>query len=332
MRLTRVLRLAAVGTAAVLLGTGCSQASNTASPSSGSGGAVKLAGILPTVQDPFYISIQCGANAAAKAAGASLTWKTSTSTDTSAAQANFQAATLLKPQGMVIASFDSGTFSSQVKTLMSQGVPVVSMDGPITPPTDLEYVHGGADDAEFIKYISSQLKPTGSIGILSAIQGADWATQRWAPLKKIAPPGAKILTPQYDNVDRNKAAAATAAMIVAHPDLQAVFSVSGPEGEGAAAAVKEAGKQGKIKVFSYDATPGEVAGLRAGTVTGLLTQPAADIGRVAVESVLAALKNHKAGTPIQPMQPHEKALPLKVITAQNVDDPSTQPYLYKSHC
>jgi ribose transport system substrate-binding protein len=323
MRLTRVLRLAAVGTAAVLLGTGCSQAGNTASPSSGSAsGPVKLAGILPTVQDPFYISIQCGATAAAKAAGASLTWKTSTSTDTSAAQANFQAATLLKPQGMVIASFDSGTFSSQVKTLMSQGVPVVSMDGPITPPTDLQYVHGGADDAAFIKYIGSQLKPTGSIGILSAIQGADWATQRWAPLKKIAPPGAKILTPQYDNVDRNKAAAATAAMI----------SVSGPEGEGAAAAVKEAGKQGKIKVFSYDATPGEVAGLRAGTVTGLLTQPAADIGRVAVESVLAALKNHKAGTPIQPMQPHEKALPLKVITAQNVDDPSTQPYLYKSHC
>jgi ribose transport system substrate-binding protein len=330
MRLTGLLRLAALGTAAVLACTGCSQASSAGSASSG--GAIKLAGVLPTAADPFYISIRCGATAAAEAAGASITWKASTNTDTSSAQANFQAATLLKPDGLVLASYDAGTFSSQVKTLMSQGVPVVAMDGPITPATELQYVHGGSDDKDFMDYISHQLKPTGSIGILSAIQGADWATQRWTPLKKLVPPGVTILTPQYDDVDRNKAAAATSAMIVAHPDLQAIFSVTGPEGEGAAAAVKEAGKQGSIKVFSYDATPGEVAALRAGTVTALLTQPAVDIGRQSVESVLQTIKDHKAGSPIQPMSDQDKALPLKVITADNVDDPATAPYLYKSGC
>ncbi|MCU1668205.1 MAG: hypothetical protein JWP40_1132, partial [Blastococcus sp.] len=146
MRLTGLLRLAALGTAAVLACTGCSQASSAGSASSG--GAIKLAGVLPTAADPFYISIRCGATAAAEAAGASITWKASTNTDTSSAQANFQAATLLKPDGLVLASYDAGTFSSQVKTLMSQGVPVVAMDGPITPATELQYVHGGSDDKD----------------------------------------------------------------------------------------------------------------------------------------------------------------------------------------
>jgi ribose transport system substrate-binding protein len=330
MRKNGLLRLGALGAAGVLALTACSQADDTSGSSTD--GNTELAGVLPTVQDPFYISIQCGADAAAEAAGVDLTWKTSTNTDTSSAQANFQAATLLKPDGLLLASFDAGTFSNQVRTLMQQGVPVVSMDGPVTPPTDLKYVHGSSDDQEFIDYIRGQLKPTGSIGILSAIQGADWATQRWAPLKEIVPPGVTILTPQYTNVDRNKAAAATSAMIVAHPDLQAVFSVSGPEGEGAAAAVKEAGKQGSIKVFSYDATPGEVAALRAGTVTALLAQPAVDIGRVSVETILQAINDHESGTPIEPMTPHDEALPLKVLTADNIDDPAVEPYIYKSQC
>jgi ABC-type sugar transport system substrate-binding protein len=330
MRNARLRSLAALGIVAFLVTTGCSQAKTTATHSSG--GTIKLAGVLPTVSDPYYISIQCAATAAAKDAGATITWKTSTNTDTSSAQANFQAATLLNPDGLLVSSFDSGTFSSQVKTLMSQGVPVVAMDEPITPATELQYVHAGADDQEFIDVIRGQLKPTGSIGILSAIQGADWATQRWSPLTKILPPGVQILTPQYDNVDRNKAAAATSAMIVAHPDLQAVLAVSGPEGEGAAAAVKEAGKQGSIKVFSYDATPGEVAALRAGTITALLAQPASDIGRVSVQSVLQAIKHRKSGSAIQPMSPQEQAIPLKVITADNINDPATAPYLYQTHC
>lgn len=330
MRNSVLLRLAALGATATLALTACSQAGNTTQPSSN--GPVKLAGVLPTVTDPFYISIQCGADAAAKAAGTSITWKTSTNTDTSSAQANFQAATLLNPDGLLVATFDPGTFSNQIKTLMSKGVPVVAMDGNITPATELQYVHGSSNDQQFIDYIRHQLKPTGSIGVLSAIQGATWATQRWAPLKKIVPPGVKILPPQYDNVDRNKAAAATSAMIVAHPDLQAIFSVSGPEGEGAAAAVKEAGKQGTIKVFSYDATPGEVAGLKNGSVTALLAQPAANIGRDSVQTVLQAIKNHKAGTAIQPMSPQVKNLPLKVLTKSNVNEPAMAPYVYKNHC
>lgn len=331
MRDNARLLMVALGSAALFVMTGCSQAANSTTHTT-SGGTIKLAGVLPTITDPYYISIRCGADAEAKAQGVSIDWKTSTSTDTAAAQANFQAATLTKPDGLLLSSFDSGTFANQVRTLMSQGVPVVSMDGPITPATELQYVHSGSDSAGFTSYIKSQLKPSGSIGILSAIQGASWATDRWSPLKKIVPAGATILTPQYDNVDRNKAAAATSAMIVAHPDLQAVFAVSGPEGEGAAQAVKEAGKSGQIKVFAYDATPGEVAGLHNGTVTALLAQPAGDIGKASVDSVLAAIKANTSGGAIKPMAQQDKQIPLKVITAQNVDDPSTAAYLYKSHC
>jgi hypothetical protein len=32
------------------------------------------------------------------------------------------------------------------------------------------------------------------------------------------------------------------------------------------------------------------------------------------------------------MSPQEQAIPLKVITADNINDPATAPYLYQTHC
>lgn len=148
----------------------------------------------------------------------------------------------------------------------------------------------------------------------------------------MVPPGIKLLPPQYADFDRNKAASATSALMLAHPDLRAIYAVSGPEGEGAAAAVKQAGKQGKVKVFAYDATPGEVAALKAGTIDALLAQAAGTIGSEAVKTLVATIKDNPTGKAVQPMDPHDKYLPLKVLTKDNVDSSESAPYLYKSTC
>ena len=56
------------------------------------------------------------------------------------------------------------------------------------------------------------------------------------------------------------------ATIVGNPDLNVVYTVSGPEGQGAVAAVKAARKTGKIFVYSFDAVPLLQDALRDGTV------------------------------------------------------------------
>src|SRR4051794_35625008 len=120
-------------------------------------------------------------------------------------------------------------------------------------------------------------------------------------------------------------------MIVAHPDLKAVYAISGPEGEGAAAAVKQAGKQGKIKVYAYDATPGEVEALKAGDITALISQPAGNEGSQSVKHLVNFLKTYSGG-PVKQETPLAQDLPLMVLTKDNVDSPDAQPYLYKAKC
>lgn len=293
---------------------------------------IRLAGVSSTASDPFYATIMCGATKEAKRQGATIDWKASNTLDTASAQANFQAATLLRPNGLVIATYEPGTFSNQIKSLMQKGTPVVSVDGPITPATDLQYISSETDNAEFAKLVGESVGSSGTIAILGGQQGAQWARDRWKPLEAVLPDGVKLLKPQFSDFDRNKAATTTSSLMLAHPDLKAVYAVSGPEGEGAAAAVQQAGKQGKVKVFAYDATPSEVAALKAGTIDALLAQAAETIGVEAVKTLVATIKEHEPGTAVEPMAEHDKYLPLRVLTKDNVGDPESAAYLYASTC
>ena len=125
--------------------------------------------------------------------------------------------------------------------------------------------------------------------------------------------------------------AAASALITGNPDLTAIYAVSGPEGEGAAAAVEEAGKSGQIKVYSYDATPAQVEALRAGTITALLAQPSALIGAEAVKAAVAYVSAHPNREPV-PAGTDVNELALKVLDKDNVDKPESADYIYAATC
>jgi len=315
----------------------CSSASGSAPQGSGSGApasTIKLAGVAAFAQDPYWISLMCGGTREAKAEGVQIRWYAANNTDTAAAQQNFQAATLTKPAGVIIGSFDPGTFATETQTLMQKGTPVISVDGPMSPSTELKQIDSNTNVTAFANLIASQVGDTGSFAVLGGAPAIPQAEARWTPVVaavRAKNPHIKILATQYDGFDRNKAAQNTAALIVAHPDLAAVYAIAGPEGEGAAAAVKQAGKAGKIKVYAYDATPGEVADLKSGDIVALLSQPAGGEGAQSVKYLVHFLKSFKGG-PVTPQTPLEQSLPLMVLTKENVDSPAAQPYLYKATC
>jgi ABC-type sugar transport system substrate-binding protein len=336
-RLRAVTVVMAVSSLAVGLAA-CSSASGGSPGGSGTSSAtakdVKLAGVAPYASDPYWISLMCGATREAKAQGVTMKWYAANNTDTAAEQQNLQAAMLTKPDGMIIGSIDPANFATQTGTLMQGGTPVISVDGPMTPPTELKQIASATDVSEFADLIASQVGDTGSFGVLGGQPAIPPAEARWKPVVAAVAaknPNIKILPTQYDNFDRNKAAQVTSALIVAHPDLKAVYAIAGPEGEGAAAAVKQAGKQGQIKVYAYDATPGEVEYLKSGDIVALISQPAGNEGSESVKHLLSFLQTHKGGA-IQPESPLEQDLPLMVLTKDNIDSPEAQPYLYKATC
>jgi ribose transport system substrate-binding protein len=324
---------AIVSCAILTLLAGCSR--GVSAP--GSSGGYKLVGVDAYSQDPWRATLECGATKQAKVMGATFTWY-STAIDTSSAtqQANYTAAMLTKPDALIMASWQEGTFSTQIKNLMQNGIPVIGLNHRITPATERVLFINSIDNSEFVNYIANQMKGTsGSIGVLGGTAGVQESLLRWQPviaqLKEVAP-NLKALPTQYDDNNRTKASTAASAMIVANPDLKAIYAISGPEGEGAAAAVQQAGKTGQIKLYSYGANEAEVAGLKKGVFAALCGQPALGMGQEAVKAAISYLKSAKKGTPVPQLNPIVVNVPLKVLTKDNIDDPSSPPYLQKSTC
>jgi ribose transport system substrate-binding protein len=269
--------------------------------------------------------------------GARMTWYSSaTDTSSSVQQMNYTAAMLNDPDALVMISWQPGTFATQIKDLMQRGVPVIGLNSVITPPTERVLFINSAKNGDFVQFIANQLKgESGSIGILGGQAGIADAVERWQPvvdtLKQVAP-NLTVIPTQYDDFNRTKASTVASALIVAHPDLKALYAVSGPEGEGMAAAVQQAGKAGQIKVYSYGANEAEVVGLKKSIFTALYGQPSYALGQEGVKAALSYLHSAAQGAPVPQLKPLIVDIPLKILTKTNIDDPSSAPYLQKSTC
>ena len=129
---------------------------------------------------------------------------------------------------------------------------------------------------------------------------------------------------QYSANQTAKAASIITSTVAAHPDLAGVFTITTNNTEGAATGVREAQREGKIKIVGFDTSDPIVQGIRAGVVSADVVQFPYGIGQKAVELMHDAL----AGKPID----REVQTPFVVATPENVDTPDVQKFIYKTHC
>ena len=73
-----------------------------------------------------------------------------------------------------------------------------------------------------------------------------------------------------------------------HPDIAGVYGACGPPIIGALQAIKGAGKEGKLVVVGFDAAPGELTAITAGTESGSVAQFPARMGSVGIQTALDA--------------------------------------------
>ena len=124
--------------------------------------------------------------------------------------------------------------------------------------------------------------------------------------------------------------AALSALLIAHPDLSLIIASNGPDGIAAAAAVKAANLEGKVKVIVFDAVPPGVAALKEGVVTALIAQAPFLMGAAQVQALVDYV--HEGHTGPVPVSTELEGIPLRLLTKDNVDDPENDPYIYKASC
>jgi ribose transport system substrate-binding protein len=320
----------AVTAALALLSAGCSASNSSAG---GGGNSITLAGVLANTSDPFWTSVGCGAKQEAKKLGVTLRMYNSTSTDTNQIASNFQSATLFNPSGILSSPFNNNQFIAQYKSLMAKGIPVVSGNG-TSPQTEYKNIFSGSDTAKFATDVLKGVPAgAGSMVYLGGAPGIPPLETRTTPFVtavKSARADLRALPTDYSGFDINKETSNVSALILAHPDLKLVIAADGPDAVGAAAAIKQAGKQGKITLVGFDAIPAEVAALKNGAITALIAQGPFTIGRDQVDALVDYLKAHPNGGAVQPSG--DQTVANALLTKDNIDDPASADYVYTANC
>jgi len=308
-----------------------SAAGSVARPSSPAG-AVSLKGktiafIPGCTCDPYYSTETAGFIAAAQAAGATPLVQGAADFQASQQIPVLQAVIQKRPDAIVIDPTDSTALTAPINAAIAAGIPVMTTGNNVsgtkifTAIAASSEVGGKLGAQEIIKD-----NPNGGEVVFVHIKpGVSSIDDRLKGFKEAFAGNSKftILDNLYAGADSaTQAAGLVSPVIAGHPKLVGIFASNVITANGTANAIAAAGKKGKITVIGYDAGPQELIDLRAGTLTAMVSQNPAVIGKLAVQAVGKYLAGDRSMPVDQPFTP-------LVITAANLTTPEAQAGLYK---
>ena len=126
-------------------------------------------------------------------------------------------------------------------------------------------------------------------------------------------PDMKMVAQQTANWEQTEANSKTETILQSNPDIKGIVCGNDTMAVGAAAAVKNAGLEGKIAIIGVDGSDEAAAAIKSGAMTGTALQQAALIAEMAVEQADTYLKEGKTG------KDEKQLVDCVVITKDNVD-------------
>jgi len=323
------------GAAATPTGAAATPTGAASSPSTSSGGQVLHLGIVLGLDtNASYQSMFCGAkDAAAKIGNITVAFNGTPGTSPADEVPLLDSFLQTKPDGVIVVPTDPNGMQAPLQQVVQQGVKLVVADIAPLKPVGLTFIGpdntlGGAYAAQ---YLAAAMGNKGTVYINSYIPGTSVDVQRVGGFKTwmaANAPDIKMLPTEYSKADPTTAATQTAAALRAHPEITGLYGQNELTANGMATAVREAGVTGKIPFVAYDADQVEVTALKAGTYNALISQGFYWEGYNAVVILSQVLRGQIPEASI----PANTVSPIKVLTKDNVDDPSSQQFIYNTSC
>lgn len=209
----------------------------------------------------------------------------------------FEQSIARKPAGIIVFGADN-TLASVINESADAGIPVVCVDGDVPTSKRVAFVGTGQYNAGVLggQYLAKMLNGKGKIAILT-VPGQEHLEMRISGYKSVLSqyPDIQIVQEGDTQTDPTVAAQTAAAIIQKYPDLSAFVCVEASGGAGALTAVKEAGKQGQIKILAMDRGADVLQAIKDGIVSATIVQQTALMPIYAME-ILYNLKHF--GVPI----------------------------------
>lgn len=331
--------LTAVLAGACMVLAGCSSSPSTSSAPSASGGGSSSAGggkqlsigfVVGLTSDPYFVTMQAGAEQEAKKLGVKLIWQGSTTTYSPSAEIPFVDSVLAqKPDAFILAATDSKAMVPSVKKAVGLNIPVLTADSTVQDTSDLvtriagDNINGGQLAADLL---AKAIGGKGQVAMLEGVPGVtpdeDRATGFVNQLKAKYP-NIEYVGKQFSNDQPSTAATQAQQLLARYPKLAGVFAVDDTTAQGVVTGLQNINKISSVKVIGYDAEPTSVAALKEDKLVGLIAQQPRKEGELAVKYAVDAARGKTSGIP--------KVINLPNVTITSGNWKQNQQYFYLSN-
>ncbi len=260
-----------------------------------------IAFVMKTLNNPFFIDMQEGAQEAAKRLGVELIVQAAErEVDVEKQMQIVENLIERKVSAICITPSGSKEIIPAITKANAANIPVLVIDTRIDQRALTE---AGARTLAFIgsdnreggriagEYIAARLGGKGSVAILEGIPGHETGDARLMgfhdAMQKFN--GIKISASQTANWERDQGYTVFQNILQSHPEIQAVFACNDMMALGAVEAISAAQKQGKIVVVGFDAIKDSRAAMLTGEMHASIAQHPEEMGRLAVEYAFKAM-------------------------------------------
>lgn len=325
------LTAVALGAAFSLSLVGCSSSggsSDSGDDSASGDKGYKLAFVPGVAGDEFYVTMSCGIQEAAEAAGATVEEQGPQKFDPSLQKPIVDSVVASKPDALLVAPTDVKAMEAPIKAAADAGIKVVLVDTTLDDPSmavsQISSDNKGGGAAAF-EAIQAAHPEGGKVLVVSIDPGISTSDARAEGFQEAVAKDSKFedLGIQYSHNQPATAAQIVTAALQKDPDIVGIFAANLFAAEGTATGVKQSGKEG-ITIVGFDAGPDQVKQLKDGVVQALVAQQPATIGKDGVAQAIAALEGEPTEEKIQ--------TGFTILTQDNIDTEEGKEAAYQSNC
>jgi ribose transport system substrate-binding protein len=273
--------------------------------------------VVKTLNNPFFVDIQKGAEEAARAAGVELMVQAAErEIDVERQMQIIENLIQRRVSVLVVAPSGSREIVPVIVKANKAGIPVIIIDTRVDVAA-LKAAGGrtltfiGSDNYEGGKiagqFMVERMKGNARIAVLEGIPGHETGDARLRGFRDALKghAGMTVVVSQPANWERDQGYNVFQNIMQAHPDVNALFAASDLMALGAVEAIAAGGKTGQITVVGFDALDEARRAVKKGTIAGTVAQNPVQMGVTSVEWAARVLKGENP--------PPEIAVPIEFV-------------------
>lgn len=285
---------------------GCGK-SPDAQPSLGAGGTRKpVIAFLPKSRgNAYFVSCKKGADKAAKDLGIELTFDAPSNPDPAKQNEIIETWITMGVDAIVAACENKEGISTALRKAKARGIKVITFDADALSDARDFFVNQATEQGIGYAVMDEAARLTGSEGELAVIVGSVTAANQIAWRKHIETrlaekyPRMKLVAVRPCDDQKDKAQSEATTLLSAFPNLKIIASITSLGVPGAAEAIKQAGKAGKVKNIGLGLPNENKRYMMEGVTETVILWKTEDLGYLTVQAAYAAATGKlKAGDKI----------------------------------